>query len=134
MITISCSSRYKIERKKIKAAVSSIFVEKQISPAYDINIIFVGRNKMKKISQTYKHEPEALPVLSFPYRQEKPPKPSRFDKFNEDKTSKVEVNTLLGEIFICYPQVVLLAAERNRKVEETIINLIKHGLDNLTKS
>jgi ssRNA-specific RNase YbeY (16S rRNA maturation enzyme) len=42
-------------------------------------------------------------------------------------------DNLLGEIFICYPQAVLLAAERNKKVETVIEQLIKHGIENVIK-
>ncbi len=115
MINIFCSSRYKIERIKIKQEIKKLLLEKNLSPDWSINIIFVGKNKMKKISQTYKNENIALPVLSFPYRE------------------KQDEKFLLGEIFICYPQAVLLAAQRNKKVDEIILSLIKHGIDHLLK-
>ena len=70
---------------------------------------------MKEISSSYKNEDVALPVLAFPYKEEK----------GEDK--------LLGEIFICYPQAVLLAAQKNKKVDVTILQLIEHGVTNLIK-
>lgn len=81
-----------------------------------INLVFVGKNKMREVAKTYKNEDVALPVLSFSYRE---------TVANEDP--------IFGEIIICYPQAVLLAAERNRKVEETLLSLIKHGMENLLK-
>jgi ssRNA-specific RNase YbeY (16S rRNA maturation enzyme) len=38
---------------------------------------------------------------------------------------------LLGEIFICYPQAVLLAAEKNKKVDDMMTFLLHHAIDNL---
>jgi len=108
MINIFSSSRYRINRKKIK---DSFKIDN-----YTINISFVGKNKMRSLSKNYKREEIALPVLSFPYLCE-----------------KIENENLLGEIVICYPQAVLLAAERNRRVEEIILQLIKHGVENLVK-
>lgn len=114
MINIFCPSRYKINRKLIKKEVNVFFQEKNIPFQSILNIIFIGKNKMKKLASSYKNEDIALPVLSFPYNPKK------------DGT--------MGEIFICYPQTILLAAERNKKVDEIILQLIKHGIENLLKS
>ncbi len=70
---------------------------------------------MKEISSSYKNEDVALPVLAFPYKEQ------------------VEGERLLGEIFICYPQAILLAAQKNKKVDVTILQLIEHGISNLMK-
>jgi len=89
----------------------SFLRKENIPDHYILNIIFVGKNKMKTVSLRYKNENEALPVLSFAYDMEK--------------------DNLYGEIFICYPQMVLLAAEREKKVDQTLAWLIKHGIDNI---
>ncbi len=116
MVNIISSSRYKMDRNRLRRFTEEILLSKQVSSTMTVNLIFVGRNKMKQLALTYKKENEALPVLSFPYNE---------------KSQESEV--LLGEIVICYPQSVLLAAERNRKVEETILTLVKHGIENLLK-
>ncbi len=116
MINFVSSSRYKINKKSLKGFVVEIINKLGVSPDLTINIVFVGKNKMKKLALSYKKEDIALPVLSFPYKEE-----------------ILEGESILGEIFICYPQAILLAAERNRRVEETIIGLIKHGIENLLK-
>lgn len=117
MINFFSSSRYKFNKKYIKNQINQYLTDKNIIDNFKINIIFVGKIKMKKLASTYKNEDIALPVLSF---------------FYNEKISDNEI--LLGEIFICYPQVILLAAERNRRVDDTLINLIKHGIDNLLKN
>lgn len=71
---------------------------------------------MKQIASKYKKEKVALPVLSFSY-----------------KNSEPTTENLLGEVFLCYPQVVLLAAERNKKVEDMIDAMIRHGIENLLR-
>ncbi len=116
MFNIISPSRYKINKKTIKKDLEEYFISKNIPPDYTLNIIFVGKNKMRKLSANYKQEDVALPVLSFFYNE------------------KQETDILMGEIFICYPQAVLLAAERNKKVDEMIKQLIIHGVDNLLKS
>ena len=116
MVNLISSSRYRLDRSRLRKLVSEILTEKGLPDSLLVNLVFVGRNKMKKLSETYKKENEALPVLSFTY-----------DEKNKDG------EVLLGEIVVCYPQAVLLAAERNRKVEETIMTLVKHGIENLLK-
>ena len=116
MINIVTSSRYKINRQKIKLLVENIFEKEQLTSQYSLNIIFVGKNKMKSFTEKYKNEKETLPVLSFPYNE----------KVGEE-------DILLGEVVICYPLVILLAAERNKRVDEIINELIKHGVENLLK-
>ena len=105
-----------MDRNRLRKLTEEILVAKGVPSSMTANLVFVGKNKMKKLSLTYKKENEALPVLSFPYNEK-----------NQDN------EVLLGEIVVCYPQAVLLAAERNRKVEETILTLIKHGIENLLK-
>lgn len=111
MINILSSSRYRIERKILKNHIESILKDEQLINNKNINIVFVGKNKMRSISSKYKNENVALPVLSFLYNTE----------------------NLLGEVFICYPQAVLLAAEREKKVNNILIQLIEHGINNLLK-
>lgn len=111
MVNVVCPSRYKISRREIKQMAEEFLKKEGVPSHYILNIIFVGRNKMKAVALRYKNESEALPVLSFAYKQEK--------------------DNLFGEIFICYPQMVLLAAEREKKVDQTLAWLVKHGIDNI---
>ena len=101
MINVISSSRYKLDRKNIRRVTQSYLEEKNIQADKIVNVVFVGRNKMKEISKTYKQEDVALPVLSFLYN----------DQASAD---------LYGEIIICYPQAVMLAAERDKKVQDII--------------
>ena len=94
----------------------SIFEKEQIDLNHSLNIVFVGKNKMKIFTEKYKNEKETLPILSF--------------KYNENVG---ENEVLLGEVVICYPLVILLAAERNKRVDEVINELVKHGIANLLK-
>lgn len=116
MIHIITSSRYRINRKRIIANGGELLKKLGVADDMHLNCIFVGKTKMRSIASRYKKEKVALPVLSFSYKDE----PVRGDR-------------LLGEIFLCYPQVVLLAAERNKKVEDMIDAMIRHGVENLLK-
>lgn len=97
MINIISSGRYKINRKLIRETFRQ--------ENHNLNIIFVGRIKIKQISKKYLKDEIIHPILSFFYSE----------------------NNLI-EIFICYPQIILLAAEKNKKIDQMIIQLIHHGI------
>jgi len=88
----------------------------QLPLDHHLNIAFVGKIKMRQIASTYKHEDVALPVLAFPYFENQDGEP------------------FMGEIVICYPQAVLLAAERNKTVDDMLSWLLEHALKNLKNS
>lgn len=125
MVNIFSSSRYKINRKKIKQEIVKILSRLDLfkGKGYGINIVFVGRNKMKQIGQKFKNKNQAFPVLSFSYLKSNQTRPMT-------SRPKIEDN-LIGEIVICYPQAVLLAAERDKRVDDTILYLIEHGISNI---
>lgn len=112
MITIVSPSRYKIEKRILRKKIEAMLAGAGLDTKTDLNLVFVGKRKMREIASQYKKEDVALPVLSFPYKDEE---------------------TLLGEIFICYPQVILLAAEREKKVDDMILKMVEHGFENLLK-
>ena len=115
MIRIHTSSRYKVKRKRI-ISLAQKFMDKHGVGSDLVNIVFVGKRKMRSIASEYGHGNVAKPVLSFPIR---------------DEVSEEEATTLLGEIIICYPQAVLLAAEKDKSVDKTIDQLVEHGISNL---
>lgn len=115
MINIVSSSRYKINRKFLNKKAKELLLQRGISDNNEVNVVFVGKIKMKELVLKYKNENETLPIITFTY--------------NEQQGDK----KMLGEIVICYPMCVLLAAERNKRVDDMILNLIDHGIKNLLK-
>jgi len=123
MINFFSRSNYKLSRKIVAEKISSYLKEYGFAETYSLNVIFVGRRKMKKIAKKYKKEELALPILSFSYLNN-----------NVETCHGMSLPTdekLIGEIFICYPQAVLLAAKREKEVDTIIIELIKHGIENI---
>lgn len=118
MIKIFSRSNYKINKKKIINQINS-HLKKLGDEKILINIIFVGRRKMRQIAKKYKGEETAFPVLSFSYKE------------NQNFLPSSTNDQPMGEIFICYPQAVLLAADLEKEVDTVIIELIKHGIGNI---
>jgi ssRNA-specific RNase YbeY (16S rRNA maturation enzyme) len=114
MINIVCPSRYKINSRSIKQTVTEVLIAQKQPTRAVLNVVFIGTRKMREIAKTYKHENVALPVLAFAYKE--------LDLSGEN---------FLGEIFLCYPQVILLAAERGKMADEMINRMVEHGLKNI---
>ncbi len=137
MINIYESARFKLKKKWLMSTIQSYLDQRGVSSELLINFIFVGRRKMLHIATTYKHEPEALPVLCFPYITNKrmifaPDTPIENQVATSQSTeTSLPNDKLLGEVFICFPQAVLLAAEKSKKVNDMMIFLIHHAIDNL---
>lgn len=115
MINIFSSSRYKINKQALIEHGDEVLRKYRANPTVLVNIAFVGKRKMKQIANEYKDENVALPVLSFSYLNDREQKPDH----------------LLGEIIIYYPQAILLTAEREKKVDDMMKQLIEHGLQNI---
>lgn len=118
MVHIFCSSRYRINKERIEAFATRILETHHVGKNSGLNIAFVGRRKMKEVALKYKNEDVALPVLSFSYLR---------DPIHD-------TDNVIGEVVICYPQAVLLAAERDKKVETMLQSLIEHGIQNIFAS
>ncbi|KKQ37561.1 MAG: hypothetical protein US54_C0031G0002 [Candidatus Roizmanbacteria bacterium GW2011_GWA2_37_7] len=115
MINIFSSSRYKISKSSLEEFAQAQLDKHHVSKTSALNIAFVGKRKMKEFAKKYKDEDVALPVLSFSYLR--------------DPISTTD--NVIGEIVICYPQAVLLAAERDKRVDPTMHRLIEHGIQNI---
>lgn len=115
MINIYSSSRYKVAKKTLSQFTEKILQRYNLQANYVLNIAFVGIRKMRHVANTYKNENIALPVLSFGY----PVDPSKKEE------------QVIGEVVICYPQAVLLAAEREKKVDIVLQNLVEHAIENI---
>jgi len=115
MINIYSSSRYKLNKKPLTTYAQGLLKTYHVGDSSVLNIAFVGKRKMKQVAHSYKNEDVALPVLSFSYL----------------KDPLLETENVIGEVVICYPQAVLLAAQRQKTVEHMMKELIKHGLENI---
>jgi ssRNA-specific RNase YbeY (16S rRNA maturation enzyme) len=115
MIKIISPSRFIVNKALIQQTALDYLVSSKVDSSSSLNIIFIGRRKMKLIGKKYKKELKTFPILSFNYAD----------------SSKTDDEILIGEIFICYPMAVLLAAEKDKTVDEIINFLVNHGLDNI---
>lgn len=126
-IQISTDTRYPIDRKLIRKSVEDTLKKNMISTAdVEVSVAVVGRRKMKDITSKYLGDGQEHEVLSFPLEE----------IFQTTSGEHGFINPpdgilRLGDVVLCYPEVILAAARDNILVNEEIYNLCGHGVDHL---
>jgi len=117
-VLIFVESRYKVNRKKIRAAISGMLEKERITTSVEISVAIVGERKMKELSKKYKGDNKLRNVLSFP--------------LSEGMSSNPPGDKLrLGDIVISYPKVIEEAARDEVLVDDKVNELIIHGMGHL---
>ncbi len=139
MITVflSVGSRYPVDRKKIREHVKQVLLSEKVFDA-TISISIVGERKIKYLNERLiKHE-GVTDVLSFPQYD----KGSDLD-FESTLDPTPQLNEIgafvlpptptrnLGDIVVCFPEVVRQAMKKGKMVDDHICFLIEHGIHHL---
>lgn len=125
MITIlfQTETHYPVNRKKIKAALSSVLLHK-IHRDAEVSVAIVGDRRMRDLNRAYGKVDATTDVLSFPFSD---PLYAKGQSFIDAPDNILR----LGDIIISYPQAVATASEENKMVDDVIVFLALHGLDHL---
>jgi rRNA maturation RNase YbeY len=117
-VLIFVESRYKVNRKRIKAAVAGLLSEQGINSPVEVSIAIVGDRKMRELSRKYKGEDKTRNILSF--------------SLTEGDKIEVPAGVLrLGDIVISFPVVITEASRDEVLVDDKIDELVTHGLTHL---
>ncbi|MBP9719396.1 MAG: rRNA maturation RNase YbeY [Candidatus Levybacteria bacterium] len=117
-VLLFVESRYKVQRKRIVAAITKFLTGNGISSDVEVSIAIVGDRKMRALNNTYRHLDKTSNVLSFPIA--------------EGDTIAMPSDTLrLGDVVISYPEVVRESAAENWLVDDRIEELVIHGVTHL---
>ena len=114
-IPIFVESRYRVNRKRIKQAISKVLAKHDIKGPVEVSVAIVGDRKMRALSKKYKGEDKTRNILSFSMSEGESTYP----------TSEV---LKLGDIAISFPQVIKEASEEEMLVDDKIDTLIEHGM------
>ena len=115
VVLIYVESRYKVNRKKIKSAISSVLSENNVKSPLEVSIAIVGDRKMGKLNKQYRDKEGTTNILSFPLA--------------EGQKSHLPSDLLrLGDIVISYPVVIKEASRDEMLVDEKIDQLVRHGM------
>ena len=114
-VLIYVESRYKLNRKRVKKAVSEILSMQSVTSPVEVSIAVVGDRKMKALNRKYRNLDKTTNVLSFPQKE-------------GAKINTPDSITRLGDIVISYPQVITESARDEMLVDDKIEQLLKHSM------
>jgi len=115
-ILIYVESRYKVNRKQIKAAIASVLEENSIKSPLEVSIAIIGDRKMRKLNKQYRNKEGTANILSFPLAE------GEYSALPPDDIMRV------GDIVISYPQVIKEAAAQELLVDDRVEELVRHGM------
>lgn len=121
-ILIFVESRYKVNRKRIKSALSNLLSQQGVNSSVEVSIAIVGDRKMRGLSKKYKGEDKTRNILSFSLTEggeyhSVPPEPKGVLR--------------LGDIVISYPVAISEAVRDEVLVDDKIDELVVHGMSHL---
>lgn len=117
-IQIFVESRYKVDRKKIKKAITEVLSEHGIQTPVEISLAVVGDRKMTHLNETYRQKQGTTNVLSFVSSEGE----------SLPETELDSARNKLGDIVLSYPQVVRDAARDEVLVDEKVDELVRHSM------
>lgn len=130
-VRIHTDSRYPVNREVIKRAIFAVFKKNDADNLNgEVSVAVVGLRKMRWLCQKYKTSDQIHDVLAFGFL-------NLSDSSDRDIAgsrgfiSPPDGILHLGDIVICWPQVLVAAREDNVMVDHMIANLAGHGAEHL---
>lgn len=117
-VLIFVESRYQVNRKRIRTALSGLLVEQGINSPVEVSVAIVGDRKMRELSKKYKGEDKTRNILSFSLTE------------GESMTAPTDI-LRLGDIVISYPKVIDEAVRDEVLVDDKMDELVIHGMSHL---
>lgn len=117
-ILLFVESRYKVNRKRIVAAVTKLLQTQGVQSDVEVSVAIVGDRKMRALNIKYRNLDKTSNVLSFPIGE-------------GDAISMPNDILRLGDVVISYPEVVRESARENYLIDDRIEELVIHGVTHL---
>jgi rRNA maturation RNase YbeY len=116
-IYVKKQSGYPIKTPEIKKKLASFFKDKGIVSDAECVVAFVGKSVMMDLARKYLSENNKVhDVLTFTENEV------------DESFVRVEDNLIhLGEIVVCYPQVLEEAKKEDKLIKDKIYELVEHG-------
>ena len=129
-ILIHTDTRYPVNRKAIRRAVVDTFKRYKIEEiTAEVSIAVIGRRKMNDLTKAYCRDELEHEVLAFALEEVMQ---NQDDSIGSRGFINVPDNILrLGDVVLCWPQVLESAASDDIMVDEEIYRLTVHGIEHL---
>ena len=92
-VLIFVESRYRINRKRIKATVDRVIDKNGVESSVEVSVAVVGDRKMRALSKKYKGEDKTRNILSFSQTEGEP-------------INSPNDTLRLGDIILSFPEVI----------------------------
>jgi rRNA maturation RNase YbeY len=119
-VLISGDSKYPVDREVIRSVVRQVLTAGGIIEG-EVSVHVAGKRKMLELAGKFGGDVAAHEILTFAYA----------DPAQEQPFISPEGQMILGDIIISYPDVLALATQKNRLVDEIVADLISHGCQHL---
>ncbi len=124
-VLIHTDTRYPVNRKIIRKAILDTFSKQQIGRLdTEISVAVVGKRKMDDLSKKFLDDENEHEVLAFALEEVT-------QKNKRGFVSLPDGILRLGDVVLCWPYVVDLAAKDNIMVDEELAYLVGHGAEHL---
>lgn len=127
MITVDIVSdtRYPIDRKIVRRAVEDTLKRNKSDVGdVEVSVAVVGTRKMKLLTDKYLKDGKNHEILSFPFEDVN-------SVGGEGFINHPDGVLRLGDIVLCWPEVVLAASRDEMMVNDEVYFLTTHGVDHL---
>ncbi|MEX2028439.1 MAG: rRNA maturation RNase YbeY [Candidatus Curtissbacteria bacterium] len=119
-VLLSTDPRYPVNRKVLRRAVLEVFEREKIADvAAEVSVSVVGRRKMKALTAKYLKDGRDHEVLSFPIEEA------------QGFAGSPDGVLRLGDVVLCWPEVLICAARDNVTCDEEVSKLTAHGVEHL---
>ena len=142
-VLIKTDTRYPVNRKIVKRAVEETFQKFKIDADFEVSIFVAGARKMKKLTADFLGDGKKHEILTFALNEESPEKALLRDQ-KDFGLSLGQVSSgrqgfvnppdgvlRLGDIILCWPDVLLLASADDVMIDEAVYDLVCHGVEHL---
>lgn len=117
-VPIFIESRYKVNRKKIKATIEKVLKDQGVVGPVEVSIAIIGNRKMRSLNKKYRDIDKSTNVLSF-------------SQTEGDVTLQPPDKLYLGDIVLAYPKVIEECARDNMLIDDRVCELVEHSLMHL---
>ena len=124
-VLVKTDTRYPVNRKIIRRAVFDTLSKYKAGESdTEVSVAVVGIRKMDKLTSDFKKDAKVHEVLSFPFED--------VDSASGSGFISVPDGVLrLGDIILCWPQVLLAAARDGVMVDDEVYLLVSHSVEHL---
>ncbi len=120
---IKTESRYPVNRGAIRKGIYEVLATEGLGNLdAQVSVFVCGSRKMKSLADKHLGDNKVHEVLSFPFED---------SKHGEAFVALPSETRMLGDIIVSWPEVVRLAGENDRLVDDELAFLVGHGMEHL---